>query len=118
MHLPSCPQVYLAPDGSSAEYGSVLVEINKRIKKDLVLAADLASLYAMTQDKVGLWSLGGGALVVQPLETRRACWEGPNCHPLGPDSVSQAPFPSLRPFLAVLCLRPGLGPLLTRGSVL
>lgn len=76
MHLLSCPQVYLAPDGSSAEYGSVLVEINKRIKKDLVLAADLTSLYAMTQDKVGLWSLGGGALVVQPLETRRACWEG------------------------------------------
>ncbi|XP_036721213.1 plexin-B2 isoform X1 [Balaenoptera musculus] len=45
-------KVYLAPDGSSAEYGSVLVEINKRIKRDLVLAADRASLYAMTQDKV------------------------------------------------------------------
>nr|XP_031319391.1 plexin-B2 [Camelus dromedarius] len=45
-------KVYLAPDGSSTEYGSVPVEINKRIKQDLVLAADLASLYAMTQDKV------------------------------------------------------------------
>lgn len=47
-------QVYLAPDGSSTEYGSVLVEINKRIQRDLVLSADLATLYAMTQDKVGL----------------------------------------------------------------
>lgn len=45
-------KVYLAPDGSSAEYSSVLVEINKRIKRDLVLAADKTSLYAMTQDKV------------------------------------------------------------------
>jgi len=45
-------KVYLAPDGSSAEYGSILVEINKRIKRDLVLSPDLASLYAMTQDKV------------------------------------------------------------------
>ncbi|XP_058424041.1 plexin-B2 isoform X1 [Diceros bicornis minor] len=45
-------KVYLAPDGSPAEYGSILVEINKRIKRDLVLSADLASLYAMTQDKV------------------------------------------------------------------
>ncbi|XP_045434668.1 plexin-B2 isoform X1 [Pipistrellus kuhlii] len=44
-------KVYLAPDGSSVEYGSILVEINKRIKKDLVLSADQASLYAMTQDK-------------------------------------------------------------------
>lgn len=90
MHLPSCPQVYLAPDGSSAEYGSVLVEINKRIKRDLVLAADLASLYAMTQDKVGLWRLGGGALVVQPLETRRESMlgGGPALMSLGLDSVS------------------------------
>ncbi|VFV33934.1 plexin-b2-like [Lynx pardinus] len=45
-------KVYLAPDGSSAEYGSILVEINKRIQRDLVLSADLASLYALTQDKV------------------------------------------------------------------
>lgn len=59
-HLPSCPQVYLAPDGSSVQYGSVLVDINKRIKQDLVLSADLASLYAMTQDKVGLgWPCRG-----------------------------------------------------------
>lgn len=56
MRLPSCPQVYLAPDGSSSEYGSILVEISKRIQRDLVLSADLASLYALTQDKVGLWS--------------------------------------------------------------
>uniref|UniRef100_A0A8C4N1L8 Plexin B2 n=1 Tax=Equus asinus asinus TaxID=83772 RepID=A0A8C4N1L8_EQUAS len=45
-------KVYLTPDGSPAEYGSILVEINKRIKQDLVLSADLSSLYAMTQDKV------------------------------------------------------------------
>uniref|UniRef100_A0A8C0NIB0 Plexin B2 n=1 Tax=Canis lupus familiaris TaxID=9615 RepID=A0A8C0NIB0_CANLF len=44
--------VYLAPDGTSAEYGSILVEINKRIKRDLALSANLTSLYAMTQDKV------------------------------------------------------------------
>ena len=47
--------MYFAPDGSSTESGAVLVEINKRIKRDLVLAADRASLYAMTQDKVGPW---------------------------------------------------------------
>lgn len=58
--LPPCPQVYFAPDGSSTEYGAILVEINKRIKRDLVLAADLASLYAMTQDKVGPWGPGEG----------------------------------------------------------
>lgn len=59
-HVPTlCSQVYLTPDGSPAEYGSILVEINKRIKQDLVLSADLSSLYAMTQDKVGLWSLWG-----------------------------------------------------------
>ncbi|XP_062930807.1 plexin-B2 isoform X2 [Cynocephalus volans] len=45
-------KVYLGPDGTSAEYGSVPVEINKRIKRDLALSGDLASLYAMTQDKV------------------------------------------------------------------
>ncbi|KAM4882053.1 plexin-B2 [Thomomys bottae] len=45
-------KVYLAPDGTSAEYGSILVEINKRIKRDLALSGDLTSLYAMTQDKV------------------------------------------------------------------
>ncbi|XP_037703692.1 plexin-B2 isoform X2 [Choloepus didactylus] len=45
-------KVYLAPDGTSVEYGSILVEINKRVKQDLVLSPDLASLYAMTQDKV------------------------------------------------------------------
>ncbi|XP_070267445.1 plexin-B2 [Myotis yumanensis] len=44
-------KAYLAPDGSSVEYGSILVEINKRVKQDLVLSADQASLYAMTQDK-------------------------------------------------------------------
>lgn len=64
MHLPACPKVYLAPDGSSAEYGSILVERNKRVKQDLVLSADLASLYAMTHHKVGLregprgWAVG------------------------------------------------------------
>ncbi|KAM9228913.1 plexin-B2 isoform 2-T4 [Dugong dugon] len=45
-------KVYLAPDHTSTEYGSVLVEINKGIKQDLVLSADLTQLYAMTQDKV------------------------------------------------------------------
>ncbi|XP_049740709.1 plexin-B2 [Elephas maximus indicus] len=45
-------KVYLAPDHTSTEYGSILVEINKRIKQDLVLSADLTRLYAMTQDKV------------------------------------------------------------------
>ncbi|XP_058164981.1 plexin-B2 isoform X2 [Dasypus novemcinctus] len=45
-------KVYLAPDGTSAEYGSILVELNKRVKQDLVLSASQASLYAMTQDKV------------------------------------------------------------------
>ncbi|KAM5333552.1 plexin-B2 isoform 2-T2 [Glossophaga mutica] len=44
-------KVHLAPDGSFVEYGSIPVEINKRIKQDLVLSADQASLYAMTQDK-------------------------------------------------------------------
>lgn len=44
-------KVYLAPDGSFVEYGSIPVEINKRIKQDLVLSADQTSLYAMTQDK-------------------------------------------------------------------
>ncbi|XP_028387641.1 plexin-B2 isoform X1 [Phyllostomus discolor] len=44
-------KVYLASDGSFVEYGSIPVEINKRIKQDLVLSADQASLYAMTQDK-------------------------------------------------------------------
>uniref|UniRef100_A0A8C9DQB7 Sema domain-containing protein n=1 Tax=Prolemur simus TaxID=1328070 RepID=A0A8C9DQB7_PROSS len=47
-------KVYLAPDGTSSEYGSIPVEINKRIKQDLVLSGDLASLYAMTQDKASL----------------------------------------------------------------
>lgn len=50
--LPSCTQVYLTPNGTSSEYDSILVEINKRVKRDLVLSGDLASLYAMTQDKV------------------------------------------------------------------
>uniref|UniRef100_A0A2R9CCI9 Plexin-B2 n=1 Tax=Pan paniscus TaxID=9597 RepID=A0A2R9CCI9_PANPA len=45
-------KVYLTPDGTSSEYDSILVEINKRVKRDLVLSGDLASLYAMTQDKV------------------------------------------------------------------
>uniref|UniRef100_A0A8D2B8M7 Sema domain-containing protein n=2 Tax=Sciurus vulgaris TaxID=55149 RepID=A0A8D2B8M7_SCIVU len=45
-------KVYLAPDRTSEEYSSILVEINKRIKRDLVLSGDLSSLYAMTQDKV------------------------------------------------------------------
>ncbi|XP_006888079.1 PREDICTED: plexin-B2 [Elephantulus edwardii] len=44
-------KVYLTPDGTS-EYGSLLVEINRRIKRDLVLSPDRTSLYAMTQDKV------------------------------------------------------------------
>lgn len=80
VHLASCPQVYLAPDGSSAEYSSVLVEINKRIKRNLVLAADKTSLYAMTQDKVGLWRPQGVALGVRGfvpgLERGRARREG------------------------------------------
>lgn len=50
--LPLFLQVYLAPDGTSTEYGSIVVELNRRIKQDLVLSGDLASLYAMTQDKV------------------------------------------------------------------
>lgn len=50
--LPLRTQVYLTPDGTSSEYDSILVEINKRVKRDLVLSGDLASLYAMTQDKV------------------------------------------------------------------
>lgn len=65
--------MYLAPDGTSAEYGSILVEINKRIKRDLALSANLTSLYAMTQDKVGRGALeegvrvtGGGAASVPP----------------------------------------------------
>ncbi|XP_060044822.1 plexin-B2 isoform X2 [Erinaceus europaeus] len=45
-------KVYLTQNGSSSEYGSILVEINKKIKQDLVLSADGNSLYAMTQDKV------------------------------------------------------------------
>lgn len=55
-HGPSwCWQVYLAPDGtSSTEYGSILVDINKKIKQDLALSGNLSSLYAMTQDKVSL----------------------------------------------------------------
>lgn len=49
-----CSQVYLAPDGTSAEYGSIPVDINKKIKQDLALSGNLSSLYAMTQDKVSL----------------------------------------------------------------
>ncbi|XP_054426426.1 plexin-B2 [Pteronotus mesoamericanus] len=45
-------KVYLAPDGSFVEYGSIPVEINRRVKQDLVLSADQTSLYAMTSDKV------------------------------------------------------------------
>ncbi|XP_077025366.1 plexin-B2 isoform X2 [Tamandua tetradactyla] len=45
-------KVYLAPNGTSTEYGSILVELNRKVKQDLVLSADRASLYAMTQDKV------------------------------------------------------------------
>uniref|UniRef100_A0A8C2LJ97 Sema domain-containing protein n=1 Tax=Cricetulus griseus TaxID=10029 RepID=A0A8C2LJ97_CRIGR len=45
-------KVYLAPDGTSAEYGSILVDINKKIKQDLALSGNLSSLYAMTHDKV------------------------------------------------------------------
>ncbi|XP_037369244.1 plexin-B2 isoform X2 [Talpa occidentalis] len=47
-------KVYLAPNGTSVEYGAIPVEINRKIKQDLVLSADGASLYAMTQDKVFL----------------------------------------------------------------
>lgn len=50
--VPACLQVYMAPDGNATQYGSILV-MNKRIKQDLVLSADGASLYAMSQDKVG-----------------------------------------------------------------
>lgn len=60
-HGPSwCPQVYLAPDGTSAEYGSIPVDINKKIKQDLALSGNLSSLYAMTQDKVSLKMAPGG----------------------------------------------------------
>ncbi|EGW01043.1 Plexin-B2 [Cricetulus griseus] len=45
-------KVYLAPDGTSAEYGSILGDINKKIKQDLALSGNLSSLYAMTHDKV------------------------------------------------------------------
>lgn len=45
-------KVYLAPDGTSTVYGSIPVDINKKIKQDLVLSAAGASLYAMTHDKV------------------------------------------------------------------
>lgn len=44
-------KVYMAPDGNATQYGSIPV-MNKRIKQDLVLSADGASLYAMSQDKV------------------------------------------------------------------
>lgn len=57
---PAPAQVYLAPDGTSEEYSSILVEINKRVKQDLVLSGDLSSLYAMTQDKVSLGAAPGG----------------------------------------------------------
>lgn len=50
--LTAASKVYLTPNGTSTEYDSILVEINKRVKRDLVLSGDLASLYAMTQDKV------------------------------------------------------------------
>ncbi|XP_006876454.1 PREDICTED: plexin-B2 [Chrysochloris asiatica] len=45
-------KVYLTPNHTSVEYGSILVELNKRIKQDLALSTDLTSVYAMTQDKV------------------------------------------------------------------
>lgn len=53
LHIPAlASQVYLTPDGTSTEYGSIPVELNRRIKQDLVLSGNLSSLYAMTQDKV------------------------------------------------------------------
>ncbi|KAG8517997.1 Plexin-B2 [Galemys pyrenaicus] len=45
-------KVYLDPNGTSSEYGAIPVEMNRKIKQNLVLSADGASLYAMTQDKV------------------------------------------------------------------
>ncbi|XP_072452533.1 plexin-B2 isoform X3 [Notamacropus eugenii] len=41
-----------ADDGESKEYGSILVELNKRIERDLLLSANGTNLYIMTQDKV------------------------------------------------------------------
>ena len=54
--------MYLAPDGTSAEYGSIPVDINKKIKQDLALSGNLSSLYAMTQDKVSLKMAPGGPM--------------------------------------------------------
>lgn len=94
--------MYLAPDGSSAEYGSILVEINKRIKRDLVLSPDLAFLYTMTQDKVGLGSpWGRGIAGPGHCQKPGEVWSGtggvpssPWCRPSVGDSLRLWPCPS------------------------
>lgn len=105
--------MYLAPDGSFVEYGSIPVEINKRIKQDLVLSADQASLYAMTQDKVGLGALEewpGGRATVVSLEGCRQRPGGADPPLLGVLAASPSLF--LEPPLSELCpwslLRPTL----------
>uniref|UniRef100_A0A5F8GTK3 Sema domain-containing protein n=1 Tax=Monodelphis domestica TaxID=13616 RepID=A0A5F8GTK3_MONDO len=45
-------KVFLRADGTSMEYGSILVEMNKRIERDLVFSTNGTNLYVMTQDKV------------------------------------------------------------------
>lgn len=49
-------KVYFILDGIFLEYDFIFVEINKRVKCDLVLFGDLGSLYVMIQDKV-FWLL-------------------------------------------------------------
>lgn len=102
--LALCPQVYLAPNGTSEEYGSILVEINKRIKRDLVLSGDLSSLYAMTQDKVSLDAAQGGH-PGRPVEQGGGAWPGakPVLGLLGCGAARQGPSPCLQP---CLCHRP------------
>jgi hypothetical protein len=95
--------VYLAPDGTSTEYGSILVEINKRIKQDLALSGDLSSLYAMTQDKVSP-EKSREAIVVQVIVTDL---ESTLESGLGPASISSPTLCSTIPAcfcLSVLCL--------------
>lgn len=76
-HGPSwCWQVYLAPGGTSAEYGSILVDINKKIKQDLALSGNLSSLYAMTQDKVSLKMAPGGCCKTGPGDTLGLALDG------------------------------------------
>ncbi|XP_028934545.1 plexin-B2 [Ornithorhynchus anatinus] len=45
-------KVFLAASGDATEYGTITVDLNKRIKNDLLLSADGLNIYSMTQDKV------------------------------------------------------------------